>query len=187
MLRKWLHLWPLGLLCFDAKTSLSILALEMSEIQKLVDSGCPSPLLIPFLARQKWCPCSINETTYQRKFCECPCEPCEDRADTCIFVAKIYLPRSLSCMSTIAMCVSLCACNTFHHCLFTMLSTLFLLTFFVKSKCLNLDQATKAMSWFLQVCKTQNFSPSWWWPVQQRQNSDTFQVQALLLFVSKTH
>lgn len=148
----------------------------MSEIQKLGESGwpgCSTQLSIPFLGRQKWCPCSINETTYQRKFCECAREPGEVSADTCILVAEICLPSSLSYISTSAMCASPCAWNAFHLIL-TMLSTLLFLTSFMKSRCLNLDEAARGMPWFLQVCKMQNLSPSWGWPVQHRHKSDTF-------------
>lgn len=118
-------------------------------------------------------PCRINDTTYQRKFCECTREPGEVRADTHTSVTEICLPGSLSCVSTNAMCASPCAWNAF-SCILTMLSTLLLLTSFVKSRCLNLDQAAREMPWFFQVCKTRNLSLSWEWPVQHKQRSDTF-------------
>lgn len=174
------HLWPLGFLCFGFETSFWILALGMSEIQKLTVSGCPvcsSQPLIPFLARQKWCLCSVDETTSQRKFCECPCEPGELRADTCI-LPELCFPSSLSCVSASTVCTSPHASSMFHPIL-TILSIFLLLTSFVKSRCLNVDQADRGKPRFLQICKMQVFSLSWGWPAQHRQWSDAFRFCCL--------
>lgn len=160
---KCFHLWPLGFLCFDSETSFWILALGMFEIQELMDSGCPvclSQLLIPFLAMQKWCPCTVNGSTSQRKFCECPCEPGEVRADTCI-LPETSFPSSLSYVSASTVCASPCARSTFHPIL-TIFLILLLLTSLVKSRCLNLDQADRD-PWFPQVCKMQILSLTWEW------------------------
>lgn len=173
--RKCFHLWPLGFLCFDFETSFWILVLGMSEIQKLRGSGCPSAYL------------SWPGRNYVHVVSMKP-PPRGSSVNVHGNVVKLEQTRASYLKYAFqALLATSVQVQRVHETHFFPSSTYFSSrSFSLPSwRYLNLDQADRE-PWFPQVCKMQILSDLGMASAAQAVVR-CFQVQALLLCVSKMH